>query len=48
MTCRKLSADASGAVLRKSFPKNTPEPMAEPGEPKADAGSRLIAYYILL
>jgi hypothetical protein len=32
MTFRKLSADASGAVLRKYFTENTPEPMADEAE----------------
>jgi TrwC relaxase len=48
MTFRKLSAAASGAVLRKYFTENTPEPShdvdSEAG-PKAESGGRLTAYY---
>jgi hypothetical protein len=48
MTFRKLSADSSGAVLRKYFTEDTPEPSHELGVdrgPKADAAGRLTAYY---
>jgi hypothetical protein len=48
MTFRKLSAAASGGVLRKYFTENTPEPthrLDNQQGPKADAGGRLTAYY---
>jgi TrwC relaxase/AAA domain len=48
MTFRKLSAAASGAVLRKYFTENTPEPshrLDNDCRGKPDAGGRLTAYY---
>jgi hypothetical protein len=48
MTFRKLSAAASGAILRKYFTENTPEPshdLGAEGRQNADAGGRLTAYY---
>ena len=48
MTFRKLSADSSGATLRKYFTEDTPEPSPDAAKqrgPRAEPGARLTAYY---